>query len=144
MFDAEQFMQSTVEGEMSTESVPVPAGEYVAVVKSVGSRSGEKDGKTWAMLDVTWEIDDPQVAEVTGRDVNTVRQSIFLDINDHGGLDLGKGKNIGLGRLREAVNQNGPQAWAPAMLEGQSARVRIDHRMYEGNTYADVKGVAKL
>lgn len=143
MFDTESFMQTTVEGELSTTTTPIPVGEFLAVVKSVGSRSGEKDGNPWAMLDVTWEIDDASVAEVTGRDVNTCRQSIFLDITESGGLDMAKGKNVGLGKLREAVNQNGPGAWSPAMLEGQVGKVKIDHRLYEGNTYADVKGVAK-
>ena len=142
MFDADSFMSNSVEGELETVSTPIPTGEFPAVIQSVAARSGDKDGKPWAMLDVTWGIDSQEVSEATGRDVNTCRQSIFLDITESGGLDMSKGKNVGLGRLRAAVGQNNAGAWAPSMLEGQPAVVKIDHRMYEGNTYADVKGVS--
>jgi len=140
MFDADQFMSTSTEGAMDTEFTPVPEGEYQAVVKSIKPReSGE-----YVILDVTWAIDDAEVSEVTGLDNPTVRQSIFLDMTENGGLDMSKGKNIGLGRLRDAVNQNTGGAWSPAMLEGQVAKVRVSHRLYEGRTYTDVKGVAKV
>lgn len=146
MFDEDAFMSSTSEGEMSTEFTPVPVGEYSAVVKKVGTRSGEGEGEkgSWAMLDVTWAIDDAGVTEITGMDNPSVRQSIFLDITESGGLDYGKGKNIGLGRLREALGQNTGAAWSPSMLEGNVATVLVDHRLYEGRTFADVKNVSAI
>ncbi len=144
MFDEDAFMSSTSEGEMSTEFTPVPVGEYQAIVKKVGTRSGEGEKGAWAMLDVTWAIDDAGVTEITGMDNPSVRQSIFLDISDSGGLDMGKGKNIGLGRLREALGQNTGAAWSPSMLEGNVATVMVDHRLYEGRTFADVKNVSAI
>lgn len=145
MFDNDTFLQTSVEGEMSTQSTPIPVNEYQAFVKGVGSRSSEKDGKTYVMLDVTWQIDDAsgEVEAATGREVSTCRQTIFLDMLENGALDLGKGRNVNLGRLREAVGQN-TGAWSPAMLEGSVARVRIEHRINDGNTYADVKSVSKV
>lgn len=143
MFDNDQFLNTSIEGEMSTQTTPIPVGEYQAFVKGIASRQSP-DGE-YTMLDVTWQIDDPtgKVEKETGREVSTCRQTIFLDLLDSGALDLGKGRNVGLGRLREAVNQN-TGAWSPSMLEGSVAMVKIEHRMNDGNTYADVKGVSKV
>jgi hypothetical protein len=144
MFDPDQFMSGTVEGEMSTEFTPVPEGEYNALITGVNARSTSSDKGEYVILDVTWAIDDAAVAAEVGMDNPTVRQSIFLDTTDGGGLDFAKGKNIQLGRLRDAVKQNGPSAWSPSMLEGQVAKVRVAHRMYEGRIFADVKGVSAV
>jgi hypothetical protein len=140
MFDADNFMAATVEGELSTEYVNVPENEYQAVAGDAKIR----EAKGSVMMDIPWTIDDPSVAEVTGRETNTVRQTIFLDITEQGGLDLAKGKNVQLGKLRQALGQNGPGAWSPSMISGNVAKVRVSHRMYEGTTYADIKGVAAL
>jgi len=140
VFDSDSFMSATSEGEMSTEFVPVPEGEFNAVIDGVKVR----EAKGNVLLDVSWNIDDAAVAEATGRDKNTVRQTLFLDMTDGGGLDLSQGKNVQLGKLREALGQNGPGAWSPSMLDGNVAKVRVSHRMYEGTTYADVKGVTAL
>ena len=144
MFDEDAFMSSTSEGEMSIDFIPVPVGEYPAVIKKIGTRSGESDKGPWAMLDVTWAIDDAGVTEVTGMDNPSVRQSLFLDMAESGGLDLGTGKNIDLGRLREALGQNTGAAWSPSMLVGNMATVLVDHRLYEGRTFADVKNVSAI
>lgn len=145
MFNEDDFMNNTTEGEMSTEFTPIPEGEFQAFIKGVKVRSGvsEKTGSEWAVLDVTWSIDDAGVAEETGLDNPTCRQSVFLDLTPEGGLDYGKGKNIQLGRLREAVGQNSG-AWSPSMLEGSAAIVKVEHRIYEGKTFADVKGASAV
>lgn len=140
-FNPDEFLSGTVAGEMSTEFTPIPEGEYNAVIDKVEARSTRNGG---AILDVTWIIDDQAVREATGLENPKCRQSVFLDITASGGIDVSKGKNIGLGRLREAVGQNGPQAWAPGQLVGNVARVKVEHRLYEGNTFADVKRVSKL
>lgn len=140
-FDPDQFLSGTVAGEMATEFTPIPEGEYNAVIEKVDARATRGGG---AILDVTWTIDDQAVRDATGLDNPRCRQSVFLDITASGGIDVGKGKNVQLGRLREAVGQNGPQAWAPGMLVGNVARVKVEHRLYEGQTFADVKKVSKL
>lgn len=143
MFDNEDLLNMETGGEMETEFTPVPEGEYIATVTKVVARSGHSDktDEDWYSLDVSWHIDDDEVREATGMERPTARQSIFLDVGD-GGLELGKGKNVLLGRLREAVGQNGAGVWAPAMLEGTTAMVRVTHRMHNDNVYADVKHVA--
>ena len=55
---------------------------------------------------------------------------------------MGKNKNVQLGKLREALGQNGPGAWSFGMLEGASGIVRIEHREWNDSVFADVKGVA--
>ena len=144
MFNEEAFMNTQTEGAMETEIIPVPEGEYQALAKKVGVRSGTSEKGEWAVLDITWGVDDASVTEATGMDEPTVRQSVFLDLTPDGGLDLGKGKNVQLGRLREALGQNGPDAWSPSMIEGNVAMVSVAHRMYEGRTFADVKAVSAI
>ena len=140
MFDPDSFMSAQVEGEMSTDFTPIPEGEFTAVISDVKARQA----KSSTIMDVSWQIDDAEVAAITGRDTNTVRQSVFLDMTESGGLDFAKGANVSLGRLREALGQNLPGVWSPSMLIGQAARVKVEHRMWEGNTFADVKRVEKL
>jgi hypothetical protein len=144
MFDPDQFMSSESEGEMSTEFTPVPEGEYNAVITSVEPRQFTSAKGTFTVLDITWAIDDATVSEVTGMESPKVRQTAFLDLTASGGLDMGKGKNITLGRVREAIGQNNPGPWSPTQLEGNVAIVKVEHRMYEGKTFADVKNVAKV
>lgn len=140
-FDPDTFLNETVTEDLSTDYVPVPEGEFPAVIKEVKARVA----KTSTILDVTWSIDDQGARDATGMEDPTVRQSIFLDISDSGNLDLGRGKNVQLGRLREALDQNRPgMAWTPNMLHGQPALVLVSHREWEGRTYADIKSVAAV
>lgn len=142
-FDTDEILNLQTEGKMETSLPPIPEGEWPAYVKDVKARQGEKDGKPWVALDVTWAVTDSFVAGEVGIEEPTARQTVFLDLNESGGLALGKGKNLQLGRLREAVGQNGPQPWQPSNLIGANAIVRIAHREYNGNTYVDVKSAAR-
>lgn len=146
MFDPAMFLEMTVTEANSTESIPVPEGEYLAVVTEVKARTWQSKTdaeKSGIALDITWEIDDANVKEVVGRDKVTVKQGIMLDLNEAGGLDVGKGRNVNLGRLREAVGLNVPgQPFSFTMLNGRVGKVQISHRVHEGQIFADVKGVA--
>lgn len=108
-FDPDLFMQETVDGSNDTVYPTIPAGEYLGVIDDVKIRRTEKDGKYFYPTDVTWTLVNPpqKVLDDLGRDKATVRQSVFLDLTDSGSIDLGKGKNIQLGRLREALDLNG-------------------------------------
>jgi len=147
VFDPDQFIQTSVEGANDTKYPTIPAGEYVAVIDHVDkpqARQG-KDDKTFYPMEVHWKIlDDKLEAEMDGR-IPLVRQSIFLDITDAGSLDLGKGKNVQLGKLREALGQNNP-GWAPNQLNGAGpAKIQItlapDKNGVERN---GVKAVGKM
>lgn len=138
MFDPDSFMSGTVEGGNSTEYTPIPEGEYNAVIEKAEARTTPKGTP---LIEVNFKLDAPGVADADGR---SARYTVWLDVTESGSLDMGKGKNVALGRLREAVKQNGPGAWNPGMLLGAVARVNIKHRVADdGATYADVKGIAK-
>jgi len=148
-FDPKQFLDAQFEGAMDTKVIPVPVGEYIAVVEKVDTRAWQSKAdpsKSGIALDVTWNIDDAGVKEATGRDKVTVTQSIMLDLTPAGGLDFGKGRNVRLGRLREALGLNVPgQPFGFRMLEGKVAKITIGHRpgQQPGDVFADVNEVVR-
>lgn len=146
MFDANAFLDMQVTETNDTKVIPVPVGEYTALISKIEVRpwQSKKDpSKSGLSLDVTCEIDDQAVKEFLGRDKITVRYSPMLDINDAGMLDMGKGKNIGLGRLREATDLNVPgQPFSFNMLMGRVLKVAVTHRIDGEDVFAEVKSVA--
>lgn len=147
-FDADTLLNTDVTGATSTEYIPIPAEEFVGIIKDVGAKEvvSQKNGETYRFLEILYMVDDEGVRELTGMSEPKVRQSMILDFTDAGTLDLGKGKNVSLGRLREACNQNDPsKPWNFNMLVGQAVKITVKHRTGdEGQIYAEVKGVAKL
>lgn len=138
-FNPEEFLQAPVEGATSTEYVPIPEDEYTALIEKVEARTVGESAKP--VLDIVWRIDAPEVEDAHEK---SVRQTIWLDLDESGALDRHKGKNVQLGRLREALGQNTGKPWAPAHLQGNVARILVKHRMGdEGQVYSDVKGVTK-
>lgn len=130
-FDPESFLDSTTDQAGSTVVTPVPVGEHKAQLKDISKPRQEtsaKDGRTFVVMDITWQILDEQMALSLGREP-TSRQGIFLDLNPQGKLDMGEGKNVQLNRVRAAVGQNiSGKAWAPVNMIGQVATVTIAHR----------------
>jgi len=144
-FDVNAFQNATFTESNSTTYTPVPEGEYPAAIREADDIKIRATEKGSVILDIKWTIDDASVTAVTGFETNTVRQSIFLDVTANGGLDFAKGKNIQLGRLREAVKQNqAGQPWTFGSLVGAVARVTVKHRLVDDQIYTDVRGVAAL
>lgn len=147
-FDPNTFMQATFEESNSTESIPCPVGEYDGLIEKVdivqwNSRDGQKSG---LKLQLIWNIMSDEVRAVTGRAENKVRQDIMLDLTDSGMLDMGKGMNVRLGKLREATGTNvAGEPFGFPMLNGRTAKVSIKHRAGEqpGELFAEVGGVVK-
>ena len=105
MFSPEQFLDMQVTDANDTKVIPVPVGEYTGFVEEVKVRQwqSKKDPSMAGLaLDIQWNIDDDGVKQLLGREKVTVKQGVMLDLTESGGLDMGKGKNLGLGRLREA------------------------------------------
>jgi hypothetical protein len=148
MFNPEQFLDQQIVESNSTQSVPVPVGEFLSVASEVKSRqwtAKDDPSKTGIALDIIWNIDDASVKELLGREKVTVKQGIMLDINEAGQLDMGKGRNVGLGRLREALGLNVPgQPFSFNMIPGRVAKISISHRIDGENIYAEVKAIAKV
>lgn len=150
-FNVESFLNQTVTEANSTKLDPIPEGEYLAIVSKINVRqfNGKKDpSKSYVSLDLTWDIDDGALKERLQRDKITVRQSLMLDLSDSGSLDTSKGRNVALGRLREALGLNNPgQPFAFSMLEGKVGRVSVASRVDPDDSikiYDEVKGVVKV
>jgi hypothetical protein len=138
-FNAEAFLSTEVEGIGETEYTPIPEAEYSAVIKEVKADSTPKGSP---LLEIIWIIDDQGVRDLLGSDEPTVRQTVWLDINEMGVLEFGKNKNIVLNRLRDALGQNDGKPWKATDMLGQVATVDIKHRLgNEGQVFADVKHV---
>ena len=143
-FNPEQFLDQQVTETNDTKIVPVPVGDYTAVATEVKCRPWQKNENSGLALDITWEIDDASVKEFLGRDKVTVKQGVMLDVTESGGLDMGKGRNVGLGRLREALNLNTPgQPFSFSMIPGRVAKVKVSHRIVGEDIFAEVKQVAR-
>ena len=150
MFDPNQFLQQTVTEANSIVREPCPEGEFLASVKksTIGTWESKDKTKSGLKLDLQWSIDDQDVKAKLDKQEVLVRQTVMLDITDSGALDMGKGKNIGLGRLREALSQNTPgQPWSFSMLDGAGpAKVIVTHRPSEADpsiVYDEIRGVTK-
>lgn len=146
VFDPSTFLDVSINEANATQSEPVPVGEYLAVTGDPVPRNWQsKDGtKSGVALDVPLEIDDAAVKAKLGRDKVTVTYGIMLDLNESGGIDTGKGRNISLGRLREAIGLNAPGVpFNFRMIAGHPLRVTIKHDVQGDNIYARVAGVAR-
>lgn len=154
-FNAELFLNTQMDEANSTELLAVPEGEYLAVSSPVTAESfrsydikkGDRAGTKGYSLDLEWTINDDGGAlkEYLGREPK-VRQGVMLDLNSSGGLEFGKGRNVGLGQLREALGQNlTGRPWAFSMLGGQVAKIQVKHTLdaNNGKTYVNVTKVTK-
>ena len=133
-FDPQAFLEASITEANDTKVIPVPQGEYVAIIDKIVPRTWTaKDGTSSGVaVDIQWIIENDEVKAFLGRDTVTVKQGLMLDILPSGALDMSKGKNISLGRLREAVGQNKPgQAFSFQNLPGQMAKVTVSHRLVD-------------
>lgn len=141
MFDPNSFLEATLDSN-STELKPVPQGEFLATVKEIKTNSGTKGDRAWASLDVTWTIEDPTIQEELHR-TPTVRQKLFLDLDENGQLDMAEGRNVNLGRFRAALDVNAAGTTIGQAV-GRQARVRVTHRIWEGKPQPEVSAVTKI
>lgn len=148
-FDPDAFMNDAVEGAMDTKLDPIDPGEYQATIEDIIPREFTgKDGQNRVILDVVYNILDETLLAKLGRTKLTVRQSLFLDMTPQGQLDRSKGKNVQLGKVREAVRQNDPnQPWTPGYLKGAGPLlINVTQRPDKNSDaiYNDVKSVTAL
>lgn len=146
-FDPNAFLNATFNDSNDTKYVLTPVGDYLGQIEPLDDKSfevGEKDGKQWARLNLRITVHgDERIKTATGLDKRTLRGQIFLDLTPAGGLDFGPGRNIQLGRVREAVGLNIPgQPFAFNMLGGKMVKFSVGHRVDPKDAskiYEDVK-----
>lgn len=150
IFDPDAFMEEATAEAFDTEYAQVPAGDWTAVVHDVMKprEFTNKNGETNYVMDIVWKVMDDEVKTEVGRDVVTIKQGIYLDLTPEGKLDHSRGKNIALGKVREALGLNQPgRPFALGMLRGQGpAIVRVAHKPAKDDpnvVYANVVAVGK-
>lgn len=141
-FDLDSFMSQPADAG-STTIEPIPQGEYTALIDDVKLREvNTRNGPSLA-LDVDFLIQDEALKQKLGRQELKVKGGFFLDLNA-GKLDMAKGKNVRLNRLREAVGQNS-SGWTPAKLKGAGPlKIQVSHRVDGDVVYTDVKSYGKM
>ena len=146
MFDPNSFFEQVITEIGSTEAVPIPAGEYLATIdkKEVTTWQKKDDPSVHGLkLKITWSLEDQAVRDLLGRDKVVVVQDIMLDVTETGGLDMGKGRNVELNRLRAAVDLN-VSGFSFHQLDGRMARVTVKQDQDKNDPqkfYARVKAV---
>lgn len=153
-FNADDFMNTTVNEPMSTQTIVIPEGEYLARIGIEEADITFKDGnqkkdpsKTWVQATIRWEILDESLKARLNRDRVFVRQQFFLDFNDNGQLSTEEGRNVALGQIRAAVGLNsGPFAFSQLRGAGP-AMVKVTNRTDADDPekkYADVSRVVPV
>ena len=127
-FDPDLFMGAEENSGFETTYEKVSPGDYTALLDNIKTKKVNTEEGERAVMDVTWHILDEDVKKETELEKPTVRQGIFLDINKKGGLDRGKNKNVGLGRLLDALGINDGKPWSPETLLGSQAVIRVEHK----------------
>ena len=153
-FDADKFLNQTINDSMSTITIACPEGEFKAFIddgeKAVTFREGGLDRNGNALSPqcvVLFAIMGDQMPnQQLKRDKVLVPMNIWLDV-DGDALDLSEGKNVGLGRLRKALDQN-DGAWNPMMMKGKGPlMIKVTQRSDKNDPtqkYAEVNRVSKI
>jgi hypothetical protein len=157
-FDPEQFMQTAVVGTLDTKYTPIPEEEYQMILGKPEPRTVKReDGSIALVVEIPCFVDPSlriksgdgngkTIGEYTGMEKPSARFTLWPDLTPQGNLDLSRGKNVALGRLREAVGQNNEKEWNWSMLEGKMIRGNVKHtiRKDDGSAFANVNRVAKV
>lgn len=145
VFDAQQFLNITIDSPF-TDRIPLPIGEYTALIGTVKPRTWvSKDGtKSGVALDIPLVVDVPMDTQQScGFGPTTqLNDSAMIDLTESGmGFDFGPGKNRVLKDYREATDLNRPgEKFDLLMLQGKVIRIRITHYVYEGKPREKIAG----
>lgn len=151
-FDAKAFMDASTKAPLSTSIEVCPEGTFPFIIdtddNAVQFRSGTTDKGEWVRFEVTAVCQDEGVRAKLGRDRVTARFGGFVDIDPKtGNLDTGKGKNVALGQLRDALGQNTDKPWNWNMLKGAGPFMGVVKQSDDQNDptrkYANIVRVAK-
>lgn len=149
-FDPASFLDATTT-DASVKRPPLPPGDYTAITGQLTSKAWESKKpeakiKSGIKFEVPLSLEVPlAVQEQLGLGPTlSFTDSIMLEVTEQGGIDYSPGKNGGLRRYRDACNCNqAGQPFSPRMLEGKAVKVKIGHKVYEGEVYDEIQGVAK-
>ena len=151
-FNVDAFGNSQFEGKGDTRrlSSAIVEAEYPAIIEGPwGEVTKIRVEKGYPILDIQWRPSAPELQQKLGVEkLPLVRQSIFLDVTESGGLDMGPFKNGDLNRLREAIGLNADgQRWSFQDFIGKPAKIKVVHKANDKdlqNPYVNVSSVTKL
>lgn len=155
MIDIDALVSEKITEKLDTSFEVTPDGEYIATIsdrgpvkdwfRTVSTKNGDQP-----QCNILFVINDPEVAKKLGRNQATSRLTLWLDTElDNSGkvrIATGKGKNVSLGQLRAALNQDSDTSWSFDKLLG-AGPVRITTQTSEGKSggkFSNVTRVAKL
>lgn len=145
LFNPDEFMQQTVDAPMETKYQLAPEGTFEAQIGEFNStafqkidfeyKKGPKVGEQGSMtkFECPFVTQDPKVlAAMEGRESVTLFMQMIIDRTPEGAIDYGKDKNVRLGKLRAAVNQNAAGAWNfPMLMNSGKLLIKVKHEEYE-------------
>ena len=147
IFDAEQFLNITVDSPF-TDRIPLPAGEYTAMIGTIKPRVWSNKTSSGVALDIPLVVDVPAEAQQLCECGPTMKltDSAMLDLVEGGmGFDLGPGKNRVLKEYRDATDLNRPgEKFGLTMLQGKVIRIKITHDLYEGKPREKITGRSRV
>ena len=149
-FDPALFLQQGQKAVANATFVPqCPPGDYQMVIDSLKAEQfpGVKDpSKTYTKVKFGLAVNDPGVQALLKRDKVVVFHDFLLEMTEDGsGIDMGEGKNVGLGRMRAAAGLNQPGIeWNFGMFVGRPVLGHVEHEMYNGESYAKCTKVTKV
>ncbi len=129
-FDAQALLNATTAEANSTKLLPAPVGDYVGQVSKVDVKSGvsKSTGEIWCRLELYLESEDPKLEQI-GMKKKNFRADALLELTPMGTIDTGQGKNVALGRMREAAGLNQPgQPFSLGMFQGQVFKFTVEHQ----------------
>lgn len=128
-FDAQALLNATSTEANATRLDPAPVGTYTGQVAKVDVKSGvsQKTGEVWCRLELYLESEDPKLDQI-GMKKKTFRADALLELDANGGVATGSGKNVSLGRMREACGLNQPGSpFSLGMFQGQMFKFDVSH-----------------
>lgn len=151
-FDADVFMNTTVDEPMATQFQTIPDGEYVAMIgdftseafKTLNYKDSKGNDQSRQVLEVPFPIQDDALKASLGRESVVHRETYWLDFDANGKLDTGPDKNVNLGKLRDVLGQNGNGPWAPGMLRNMGPlRIKLVTRADKRDTSKKYTNITK-
>lgn len=143
-FDPDTFMTQTVDQPLATEFTLIPINEYMASIDDFDRdafetidfeyKRGKLAGTPGKMFkfNLPFIINDDKVRTELGRDKVVIVKQIILDLDDNGQLAFGTNRNVELGRIRDAVGQNGNGPWSINQLRGAGpVMIKVGHVEFE-------------
>lgn len=148
IFNPEQLLTATITEANTKRNLLTPGQEYTATVQDVKSVvRRNQDGFDTNVIDVKVSVNVPyEQLDAVGRETVDLTDSIWLDTNSAGLIDMGPGKNPKMKNWRDATDTNkAGKDFNFTQFVGRTVRIRVEHYVSkkDGETYEQVKGVTR-